>query len=310
MKRAALVLSLIAAATACKRTEEAAPAPKATPAAAANDQWAAKPTPKDPLPHPLFWSAEKDGKTTYFLGTMHIGIDAESRLPASVWQKLDGAHAFAMETDISDQSLAKRFMEPTQTSLHEQLGDDDWQKLQRILGAAMAAKFDHLKPAISAMTMELKLMPPTAPMDGVLQAHAANAKKPVVFLEPAIVQVEALEKWMDIKALKAMLAEADDLPKHMKELVDAYVAGDEQKMVALSDEERADALKHGYTEAEYTQETEDMLYHRNATWIPVLEKMHADGGGFVAVGALHLVGPRSVLDLLAKDGFAIKRVAP
>jgi uncharacterized protein YbaP (TraB family) len=38
--------------------------------------------------------------------------------------------------------------------------------------------------------------------------------------------------------------------------------------------------------------------------------MHAAGGGFVAVGVLHLVGPRSVADLLGRKGYKVTRVAP
>ena len=45
--------------------------------------------------------------TTYALGTIHLGVDPESRLPPVVWDKLDAARAFAMETDLSDPVLTK-----------------------------------------------------------------------------------------------------------------------------------------------------------------------------------------------------------
>jgi len=62
--------------------------------------------------------------------------------------------------------------------------------------------------------------------------------------------------------------------------------------------------------AEYDREMDDLLYGRNASWIAPIEQLHAAGGGFVAVGALHLLGPRSVLDLLAHRGYRVTRVAP
>ena len=40
-----------------------------------------------PLPHPLLWSVEKDGHTTYFFGTMHAGIDATTRFETNNWTK-------------------------------------------------------------------------------------------------------------------------------------------------------------------------------------------------------------------------------
>jgi len=79
-------------------------------------------------------------------------------------------------------------------------------------------------------------------------------------------------------------------------------------MSALTEEEHADAIKYGYTEEEYAAEQEDLLYKRNASWIPELEQMHDAGGGFVAVGAMHYLGPKGVLALLAADGYTITRL--
>src|SRR5512132_343227 len=138
MKRVAVLLvTLVATAgTACHR-QDATPAPtqsadvgssapKPAPVAK-SDPWQKPDAAKDPLPHPLFWAVEKDGKTTYFLGTMHIGVDASSRLPDLVWQKLDAAKAFAMETDLDSQSI-EDMKRKDGGSLHKDLGDAYWQK--------------------------------------------------------------------------------------------------------------------------------------------------------------------------------------
>jgi uncharacterized protein YbaP (TraB family) len=105
-----------------------------------------------------------------------------------------------------------------------------------------------------------------------------------------------------------MLDVSATAPAHARALLDAYVAGDERAMLALTDSERSDALQHGYTAAEYDREMADLLYDRNAAWLPSIEQLHAAGGGFVAVGALHLIGPRSVLDLLAHHGYRVTRL--
>jgi uncharacterized protein YbaP (TraB family) len=147
-------------------------------------------------------------------------------------------------------------------------------------------------------------------MDKALSARATSEHKAIVFLEPAVKQIEILRRWMDVKAIKMILDQLPDAEHHAKEMLDAYAAGDERKILAINDSEKADALKHGYTSSEYDQELADLLYSRNASWIDPLEKLHATGGGFVAVGALHLIGPRSVLDLLASKGYKVARVAP
>jgi uncharacterized protein YbaP (TraB family) len=44
--------------------------------------------------------------------------------------------------------------------------------------------------------------------------------------------------------------------------------------------------------------------------VPELEQLHAAGGAFVAVGAMHLIGKRSVLDMLRQRGYQVTRLTP
>lgn len=325
MKRAVVFLTLVAVlGGACKR-QEAAPAAPSTgsavaetgsAAAPANDTWAStKPSgvaaPKPPpLAHPLFWAAEKNGKTTYFLGTMHIGVDAETRLPPLVWDKFRAAPAFAMEADLDDPNVMKDLMKPTSSSLHAQLGDAYWKKLEDAVGASTAQMFDRMQPMVPTSSLAMRGLPMTLPMDKTLATRATEQKKQMIYLEPAARQLALLGKWMDVKALKLMLDQLDDAEARAKLMLAAYTEGDEHEILALNDNERTEALAHGYTAAEYEQQMTDMLYNRNASWIPAIEKLHGEGNGFVAVGALHLVGPRSVLDLLAKKGYRVTRLTP
>jgi uncharacterized protein YbaP (TraB family) len=276
------------------------------------DPWTktAAPAAKNPLKRPLLWSIEKDGKTSYALGTMHIGVDAESRLPQIVWDKLDAAPRFAMETNLNDPALAGMGQRTAGGTLHDELGPDYWKKLQAIVGPAMANGIDKMKPMIAATLLSLRGLETTPPMDGVLHGRALNQKKQIIFLEQAAVEAAILEKWMDLRMLKMMLDEPDKGIQGSKDMLAAYIEGDEAKILALNDSQRADSLAHGFTAKEYDDSMEDLLYHRNASWIDPIEKLHAAGGGFIAVGALHLVGKRSVLDLLAAKGYKITRVSP
>ena len=122
-----MLVSLVG--TSCRKAEKTPEPPPAKKPEAAADPWKQKETPKDPLKSIFFWSAEKDGKTTYFLGTMHMGIEPETRLPKIVWDKLDAAKTFAMETDLSAPGLAKTMFRETGT-LKDDLGDDYWKKLE------------------------------------------------------------------------------------------------------------------------------------------------------------------------------------
>ncbi|MBA3455007.1 MAG: TraB/GumN family protein [Deltaproteobacteria bacterium] len=321
MKRAFfLTLTAALSVAACKQS---APAPEPMnrpaptdpaivanqPAPAAADPWTKEAPRKDPLARPLFWSIEKDGRTSYALGTIHVGVDAESRLPAIVWDKIDASPTFAMETDLTDPALQK-VLTCLKCSLRKDLGEKHWAKLEEVLGKDVAVRLDPMKPMVAATMMALRGLPSTTQMDTLLLARAQNANKQIVYLELAAEEAALLEKYMNVKALKAMLDDVEGGEKHTKEMLAAYLAGDEARMVKLSESEKAQALKHGYTAAEYDQSMQDMLYNRNAAWIAPIEKLHAAGGGFVAVGAMHLVGPKNVLELLAAKGYKVTRIAP
>lgn len=261
------------------------------------------------LPRPLLWSAEKDGHTTYLFGTMHVGIDAETRLPPIVWSKLGAARTFAMEANLDDAQLASA-IKPRASSLRDQLGDAYWKKLEAALGPNMANAVEHLPAMVPAAALAMRGLPQTLPMDKALAARAAGDRKPIVYLEPAARQLAILGKWMDVKALKMILDVLPEADERAKAMLGAYVDGDEHELLAINDREKDEALRHGYTAGEYEQEMNEVLYDRNASWIEPIEQLHATGGGFVAVGALHLIGPRSVLALLAQKGYEVRRVAP
>lgn len=304
--RVGLLVTLVALAgsAACKKTAEPATPPVAPPAV---DPWQGAIPAKDPLPRPLLWSAEKDGTTTYLLGTMHVGIDAEARLPQLVWDKLEAAATFAVETDVTDPAIANLGGRAGGT-LRDELGPEYWKKLELAITPQIAQALVHKSAMIPATMLALRGLPRTPPMDGILLARAKNRGKKVVYLEPAARQAAILEKHLNARALKLMLDDLDKIERQSGELLAAYVAGDEVRFSAITAEQRRDALAHGYTEAEYDESLEDLLYRRNASWIAPIEKMHAAGTAFIAVGAMHLIGPRSVSELLARKGFRIARV--
>lgn len=331
MNRAALIVTLVTAfGIGCKKAEPtksepvaAAPAkesesgagsaaqPAPTPAPAGEaDPWSKPPPKKDPLPKPFLWSVEKDGKTSYILGTIHQGVDAETRLPQIVFDKLDASPAFAMETDLSSaQEAMTKMIQCVGCSLKKELTKEEYAALEKELGKTTVEQIQGMKPMVAATVLSLSFMPQTAPMDGVLQGRAQRLKKKLVYLEKATDAAKVLEKWMDVRALKLMLSDVPGTKAQMKEMLAAYLAGDDKRLLAVNDSEKEKTLKI-YSQAEYHQQQEDMLYNRNAAWLPAIEAMHAEGGGFIAVGTLHLVGPRSVTEMLEKKGYKITRITP
>ena len=223
--------------------------------------------------------------------------------------KLDAARTLAMEADLDDPQIAD-MLAPTDRSLRRELGEQYWHQLEDALGPGMAAAVDHLPTMVTASALSSRGLPPTPPMDKVLRDRASETRKRLVYLEPATRQLAILRKWLDVRALKLILDELPDAERRAQAMLSAYLAGDDQQLVALADGERDQALHHGYSAAEYERELAEMLYDRNVAWLAAIEGVHAEGGGFVAVGALHLVGPHSVLALLGQRGYRVTRVGP
>lgn len=309
VRNVGVLVAIFAALTSCKRGQDRAQpnvAPVAQPASA--DPWSAPEPEKQPLERPLFWKLEKDGHTSYLLGTMHIGVDAHARLPQIVWDKLDEAKTFAMETDAANAKFD--LSRNDGITLRDEIGEAHWNKLEAALGPAHAQQLLHMKASVVATLLSVRGLPPTPAMDGVLYGRALDRKKNIVFLETPELAFALLEKWLDARAVKDLLDDLSGAEARQRELLAAYLSGDDTRIVKTLERERELWLAKGRPAQEWDEQMEDMLYRRNAAWIEPIEKLHAAGGGFIAVGAAHAVGPRSVLALLEQRGFAITRVTP
>ncbi|MCA9677548.1 MAG: TraB/GumN family protein [Kofleriaceae bacterium] len=263
---------------------------------------------KAPLTHPLFWVAKKDGKEIHLLGTFHMGIDP-TRLPAVVWDAFRAAKTLAVEIDILDPSLLQIGTRQDGSTLEQELGPEDWAKLVSVMGETLADSMQPMTAASAGVVLQVKYLPQTQPMDLAFVLEAKKSDKKMVYLEEASLQVAILDKWFDKRMLHGILAEADQLEQKSMELLAAYTSGDEAAIAKLSDD-RDGWRKTGRTDAEYDQMNEEMLLGRNRSWIPEIEKLIAEGDAFVAVGAMHLIGDGSVVDLLRKDGYEVERVSP
>lgn len=298
-----------AALVACKR--EPRPAQEApAPAPVAADPWVSTtppPAPKPVIAKPFFFSATKGGNTLYLLGTMHIGIDADRQLPSWVMAKLDAGHAFAMETDISDPSVVKLLVRTDGKKLSDELSPEDWAKLKAALGDQVAEGMNGMKPFAALTTLAMKDLPMTAPMDSVLVARAQAAGKPIVYLEKVEAQLAAIDPFATAADVHALLANQEYSRAQSLQMVKDYTAGDAAALVRLFDDKTL-WLAAGRDPATYGEFLDATLTRRNRSWVAPLEQMAAAGGGFVAVGAAHLVGPNNVPDLLAAAGFTVARV--
>jgi uncharacterized protein YbaP (TraB family) len=102
-------------------------------------------------------------------------------------------------------------------------------------------------------------------------------------------RLDGLGATLQETSLKAMLADIDVQAKNVETLASAWRSGDTVTVERL--------LMEGFTDA--PEIAERLLYERNRNWVEPVERcLTEDARCFVVVGAAHLVGPKSLIDLL------------
>lgn len=240
------------------------------------------------------------------VGTMHLPLDAGKHLPAALVQRLDRASRFAMEVDIGSVNpamVAKYVRIPDgQPDLKAQLSPRRWKELVGLASkhGIDAGTLAHLAPwYISVAFLDLG-SPQDALMDSMLRGEATKAHVPVSFLETAEDQFRALAT-VAPKENVAQLGEVLDDPKRPKrELVDL------EKAYRKADLTQIQGLMLGPDRVKmYPDFYRKVFWDRNARWVPKIDGMFANGGGFVAVGLGHMLGDRGLISLLSRQGYQV-----
>jgi hypothetical protein len=102
-------------------------------------------------------------------------------------------------------------------------------------------------------------------------------------------RLDGLTGGLQESSLKAMLADIDTQATNIETLAAAWRAGDHAALERL--------LMEGFADA--PEIAERLLYERNRNWVEPVERCLTDDARcFIVVGAAHLVGPNSLVDLL------------
>ena len=89
-----------------------------------------------------------------------------------------------------------------------------------------------------------------------------------------------------------------DISRRMDSLVRASRTGDEGPLLEIGRE----------LEGTLPELFQAMIVERNHDWVPkIVTRVNERPRTLIAVGALHLVGPTNLVDLLSREGFDFKR---
>jgi uncharacterized protein len=263
----------------------------------------------------ILWSLQGKTNKVYLLGSFHM-LKADEKLPAAIDAAYADAEALVMEIDMDDLDPAEMqtavtdlALLPPGQSLQQQLGPQAYEQFAtrtRALGVE-PAMLERFKPWFAAITLvQLQLMKlgfePDAGVEKRLTRRAGEDKKPITGLETARQQLEIMARLPERQQREFLLYSVEDAQRmgtEIDELLTAWRRGDTTAMAKL--------LSEGFEQ--YPDLYRPLTVERNRKWIPQIEQLlDAREDYLVVVGALHLVGTQSVIDLLERKGHKVKQL--
>ncbi len=273
----------------------------------------------------FLWKLQRDGRTSWLYGTVHVGRPAWVAPGPQLQAALRASSVLALEIDPEDPTLARQMADVALEAKHGTTpgGSDPSPALpaalQQRLAAAMVqvcippgvlSDMPPLLQAIALTVLDARWLglDPAFGLDRTLAGLARARGLRVVSLETAADQTRALQP-PDAQALQAQVGQAlqqleDGTARRvMARLIQAWEDGDLGRLSSY------EAWCECVTTAEDHQLMQRMNDGRNPGLADGILALHRRGAPvFAAVGALHMTGPAALPALLAARGFRVDRV--
>lgn len=264
------------------------------------------------------WLLEDDDNRVWLLGSIHLLRAADYPLPEPIQAAYRDADTLVMELDMDalDPAMVAAVMfargsPPEGETLASLMGAERFGQAREAAARAGIdlTRMQGAEPWYAALTVtQLQLArygyDPRHGLDTRMAARARGDGKPVEGLESFEEQIaffDDLPMPLQGDMLLEALAEIGDLEADMDETVAAWRRGDTRFL--------ADELLEELSA--YPELYETLVVRRNRNWTPRLAGLlDREGDYLVVVGALHLVGPDSVLALLAAEGLEAQQIRP
>ena len=261
------------------------------------------------------WSIQTQSNKIYLLGSIHVLKQETYPLDPAIEKAYASSQRIIFETDIAamqDPAMQAKMLElgmyPAEQNLFDNIARDTRKQLEKktsALGLPLEA-FSRFKPwfvALTLTTLELQRLgyDPQYGIDVYFFGKAQSGNKEIGFLEPPEYQIDLLGNMANKDQndfLKQTLKDLELISELAGDLVNSWKSGNVDKLHELLHKSFKD----------YPNLNDRLLIQRNLKWVKnVEEAMRQNKNVLFVVGAGHLVGPESVVDLLRKNGHEVKQ---
>lgn len=258
------------------------------------------------------WKFEGKSCTVYLAGSVHLLKPEDYPLPEAFEKAYADSKAVCFEIlmdEMSKPQTQERFMKlgtyPHGETIRQDLAPESYAKLQDFITARPSlpmAVLQRMRPWMAALSISVAELQrlgcePGRGVDSHFNARARKDGKARLQLETAEFQM-ALFGQLNKEEQEAMLLETLESLQTLGEDFDGMVRSWREGDMASLEELFLKSMRG------HPKLMEILLYNRNRSWIPEIEKILAGNENtLILVGAGHLAGQGSVLDLLQKAGY-------
>ena len=284
---------------------------------------------KQPYTEGIFWQVSKDGEVLgHIYGTIHMNDEKITKLDKTVMDIFDNSVGYSIEAFPSShlwnpyhgfENIKKKMMFEDKTLADvagEKTANDVFQILTKNgVNEEYATK---IKPWAAMFSIAAKSKHSGPIVDHKLLDLASIQEKEIYQIESPeelLAAFYAMPMDSQVELLKSKIKHFPKIQEALDGMVNAYMKEDLQGLM--------DASTSFVDKSDYKQNKHLQVYLKHSVYIRNIVKAHimnlpflycldrykGQGGTFVCVGALHLLGDKGVLNLLEKQyGFEIKRI--
>ena len=261
------------------------------------------------------WEVSSEKATLFLLGTVHLLKPGTHTVSPAAEAAFQQARTILLEVDLDEaESPATGQLFSRKALLHGETLEDKVSSETLALAVekteAMGLPFDRLrslKPWFLSLTLSLiKLQTlgfdPKHGIDRYFFDKGKQAGKEMRALETIEYQLDRFDGMSDRmqeEMLLQTLEELDHLEEEMEQMVEAWSRGEVEVLEELTQESFKD----------FPGLYQRLITERNKNWLLEIEPiLNRPGTTLVVVGALHLVGSESVVELLQEQGYTVKQL--
>ncbi|GAB3262397.1 TraB/GumN family protein [Chitinimonas naiadis] len=264
----------------------------------------------------FLWEAERDGQRVWLLGSIHVGKADFYPMAAPIEAAYKEADTLAVEADVSDPAaiapLMAMAMLPPDQSLSGMLTAIQNRQLNNALARVNLPRVaaDRMKPWLLGLTLSVLEMQRLGyqPQNGIdmhfLQRARADRKK-VIELESLKSQFELFDSLPQDESLGVLLGTLEPISKQQFKpmfdaMINAWQIGSASSMRRIIDE---------YTPDDPVSKrlNDKLLAQRNRVMAERIVSLAGSPAPLVVIGAGHLAGQDSVVELLRARGFRVRQ---